>query len=119
LSALVDKYGELLEKSSLVGEELQALKDKLLSALKAKGYVRAFGKKFEVSRAASEKWEFEDKKKVLDLIKKAGLYDKILAPSAPKVEALLSDPQLDLDLKARLTELGERVERSDLKVKPL
>ncbi len=119
LSALVDRYGELLEKSGALSEELSALKDKIVAALKARGYVRAFGKRFEVSRAASEKWEFADKKKVLELLKKAGLYEKILAPSAPKIEALMADPQLDLDLKARLTELGERVEQADLKVKTL
>ncbi len=119
LAALVDKFGELQERSDALKEELEAVKEKLIAALRQKGYVRAFGKRFEVSRAASEKWAFSDKKKVLELLKKAGLYDRVLAPSAPKVEALMSDAQLDLDLKARLTELGERVESSELKVRHL
>jgi hypothetical protein len=55
----------------------------------------------------------------LELLKKAGLYDRVLAPSAPKVEALMADAQLDLAVKASLSELGARVEVPDLKVRPL
>jgi hypothetical protein len=64
------------------------------------------------------KWEFMDKKKVLEIIKKAGVYDQVLAPSAPLVTKLV-ETGADADLRARLTELGERVESPELKLKPL
>ena len=60
-----------------------------------------------------------DKKKVLDIIKKAGLYDLVLAPSAPLVNKLVEDPKTDGDLRAKLSELGERVQSTDLKFKSL
>ncbi|MBI3552808.1 MAG: PD-(D/E)XK nuclease family protein [Elusimicrobia bacterium] len=119
LAGLIDRYGELQERLAEAAEEAGQLKADILASLVKKGFVRAFGKKFQVSRAAAEKWEFADKKKVLELIKKAGLYEKVLAPSAPKVEQLMSDPALPADLRARLGELGVRVETPDLKVKPL
>lgn len=119
LSALVDRYGEIQRRASELQEEAGEVKKSLIALLEKKGYVRVFGKKYELSRAATGKWEFPDKKKVLELIKKAGLYDRILAPSAPKVEQLMSDPGLDENLRARLAELGEKAEIPDLKVKPL
>ncbi len=119
LSELVDRYGELLERLDGIGREANEVKAAVLKALAAKGYARAFGQKYEVVKSTAHRWEFSDKKKVLELIKKAGLYDRILAPSAPKVEQLLDDPQLELDLKARLTELGVKNEVHDLKASPL
>jgi hypothetical protein len=59
-----------------------------------------------------------DKKKVLEIIKKAGVYDSVLAPSAPLVTKLVEEGK-DADLRTRLTELGERVESPELKIKPL
>ena len=53
------------------------------------------------------------------MIKKAGLYERVLAPSAPLVHQLMSDPDLDRSIKDSLRELGTKVEASDLKVKPL
>ena len=47
----------------------------------------------------------------------SGLYEKVLAPSAPLVNKLLEDKAVDADLRARLTELGERVESTELKLK--
>lgn len=119
LGALIDRYGDLQTQSAELREQGEGLKAEVLALLKKKGYVRAFGLRYEASRALSERWEFSDKKKVLEILKKAGLYDKVLAPSAPKIEQLLADPSLDGDLKARLGELGVKVETPDLKIKPL
>ncbi len=119
LAAMIDQLGDMQESLFSQKEKEEKLKAEILAALVKKGFVRAFGKKYQASRAASEKWEFSDKKKVLELIKKAGLYDKVLAPSAPKIEQLMADPALPADLRARLGELGVRVETPDLKVKPL
>jgi len=119
LSQAIDEYGELLAQASALQKRVEEAKARIAAALREKGYVRAFGKQYEVSRAAAVKWDFPDKKKVLEVIKKAGLYERVLAPSAPKVEALVTDLTVDADVRAQLTELGQRVETPDLKVKPL
>lgn len=119
LSKAVDEYGELVAEAAALQKRVEQAKARLVSALREKGYVRAFGKQYEITRAAQQKWDFPDKKKVLEVIKKAGLYERVLAPSAPKVEALVTDITVDADVRAQLTELGERVETPDLKVKPL
>jgi|CXWL01.1.fsa_nt_gi RecB family exonuclease len=119
LAALVDAYGDALAMVEAAKAEADAAAKDLAAGLKQKGYVRAFGERFEASMGTTVKWEFMDKKKVLEIIKKAGAYEKILAPSAPLVNKLVEDPALDGDLKAQLTELGERVESPELKLKSL
>lgn len=119
LAALVDKYGAALAKAAEAKAEADAVGLELAAALKKKNFARAFGEKFEVASAPAVKWEFQDKKKVIEILKAAGLYEKVLAPSAPLVNKILEDASLDKDLRARLTELGERVETSDLKLKGL
>lgn len=119
LAALVDAYGAALARVEAAKAEADAAGKELAALLKKKNFARAFGEKFEVSLASAVKWEFQDKKKVLEILKKAGLYEKVLAPSAPLVNKILEDASLDADLRARLTELGERVESPELKIKGL
>lgn len=119
LTEMVDRYGDLQKKVQETQEEIQTLKQAILAILKKKGYMRAFGKKFELARAGEVKWEFSDKTKVLELLKKAGLYDQILAPSAPMIARLMADPKLEPGLKGKLEKLAEKLDASDLKIKPL
>ncbi len=119
VSALVDRLGELQEKSEELRSELEGAKKGLAELLERKGYSRAFGKRFEVLKSTARRWEFSDKKKVLEILTKAGLYEKVLAPSAPKVEQLMSDPGLDAAVRERLGELASKIETAELKLKPL
>jgi RecB family exonuclease len=119
LAALVDRYGEAVARAQTARQEADRAGRELAETLRKKGYARAFGASFEVSVSNSVKWEFVDKKKVISVIKGAGAYEKILAPSAPLVNKLLEDPASDESLRASLAELGERVEAPELKLKKL
>ena len=119
LAALVDRYGDALAAAAAAKAEADKAGQELSALLKKKNYVRAFGASYEVALNPTVKWEFLDKKKVLEIIKKAGAYEKVLAPSAPLVNKLIEDPALDADLRAKLTGLGERVDAPELKIKPL
>jgi RecB family exonuclease len=119
LAALVDKYGDAVAAVESAKSGAEKAAQELLVVLKKKGYVRAFGSSYEVVLNPAVRWEFLDKKKVLEIIRKAGVYDKVLAPSAPLVNKLIEDAGTDADLRARLTELGERVDSPELKLKPL
>lgn len=121
LAALIDRYGELRQRQAEVESETARVKEAILAILRSKGYVRAFGARYEILRSGSDKWDFPEhnKKKVLHALKSAGLYERILAPSAPLIQKLLNDPGTEPDLRAALRELGSRVEASELKVTPL
>ncbi len=119
LAALVDRYGELHDRRQALEREAQDLKAEIVMRFAQKGYVRAFGRKFEAARSAGEKWEFPDKKKFLDFLRANGLYDRVLAPSATKIRALLEDPGLPIELREQLLSLTEKTETSELKVRPI
>ena len=119
LAALVDRYGDALARVEQAKSDAAAVAQELAAQLSKKNYVRAFGERFEVTSSPAVKWEFRDKKKVLEMLKKAGLYETVLAPSAPLVNKLVEDQTVEAALRARLAEIGERVESSELKLKAL
>ncbi|MDE1976366.1 MAG: PD-(D/E)XK nuclease family protein [Elusimicrobia bacterium] len=119
VSALIDRYGDLRAQSKALEEEANFLKDEIIALFEKKGYVRAFGQKYEAIRTAGERWKFPDKKKFLELLREHGLYDRVLAPSAPKVRDLLEDQDIESALREKLSALAEKVETSELRVEPL
>ncbi len=121
LAALIDRYGDSLSRLAEADREAAQVKAAILAILRSKGYVRAFGARYEIQRSGTEKIEFPEgnKKKVIRLLKDAGLYERVQAPSGPLIQKLLADPGTDSDLRAALRELGARVEPCDLKVTSL
>ena len=121
LAALIDRYGDILGRAAEAEREAAEVKAAILSILRSKGYVRAFGARYEIQRCGTEKIEFpeDNKKKVIRVLKEAGLYERVQAPSGPLIQKLLADSGTDPELRAALRELGSRVEPSDLKVTPL
>ncbi|MBI5209081.1 MAG: PD-(D/E)XK nuclease family protein [Elusimicrobia bacterium] len=115
LARLADRYGELRGEIAARG----ALKEALAKAFKRKGYVKAFGKRFEARVAWRERWEFPDREKAKDLIKKAGLWDSVLTPMSVKVNEVLEDPGLDPGCRARLEGAGSLVLAVEFAVKPV
>jgi len=121
LAVLIDRYGELMDRLGVVGREAADVKAAILDILRRKGYVRAFGARYEIQRSGAEKLEFPEgnKKKVLQLLQEAGLYERILAPSGPLIQKLMTDAGTQPELRAALRELGSRIEPGDIKVTPL
>ncbi len=117
LAKLVDRYGKMKEDIDERDEKADKLKQAIIDTLRAKGYVRAFGSDYEVSAHFDDRWEFSDKDKVKEVIKNAGRWDEIIAPSASKVQKLMKNPNLPLDLKDRLQRLGKKVNHATLRVK--
>lgn len=112
LAELIDRYGRMLEEAASLQARADDLAERIAAALREKGWVRAFGAAYEASLETERKWEFKDKPKVLDLIRRSGLWEDILAPSAPLVQKLMRDPSVSSDLRDRLRALGSEIERS-------
>ena len=112
LAATIDKLGSLLD-------EVERLKAHVLAIFQKKGYARAFGSRYQAVKENRIRWSFPDKKRVLELLRSAGIYEKTLAPSQPKIEAFLGDPAFPPDIRARLSELSEKIETIELKLDEL
>lgn len=119
LAALVDRYGQLMDQAVELKVEAEKVASTIVETLKEKGWVRAFGAFYEVACVTEDKWEFPDKAKVLDVIRKAGLWDDILAPSAPLVQKLMQSSSLRPEVRQRLEALGGKVERPSLRLKKI
>lgn len=119
LARLVDRYGEMKSELQAREDEAEKVKESIVAALREKGYVRAFGDHFEAALHDEERWEFHDKRKVLDAIQRAGFWDRVIAPSAPAIQKLLKDPNIPLDLRDRLQKLGDKVAHSVLRLKKI
>lgn len=119
LTGVIDAYGRILGEIAALEARADELSETIVGKLKAKGWVRAFGHAHEAALSSEEKWEFEDKAKVLDLIRRAGRWEDILAPSAPLVQKLMNDPSVPLDLRDRLMKLGRKVPKDVLQSRKL
>lgn len=118
-SALVDRYGRMMDELGRLRGRAAGLSDSIIGTMREKGWSRAFGSSYEAAVAVEERWEFRDKAKVLELIRKAGRWEDILAPSAPLVQKLMSDPGLPVGLRRQLEELGGRADCDILRCEPL
>jgi hypothetical protein len=94
---------------------IEDLREEILGLLRKKGYLRAFGAQYEASLASEERWEFEDRLKVVEVLKKHLLYDKVLKPSAPEVQKLMKDENLPAEARRDLEKLGKKVEGGTLR----
>ena len=63
-----------------------------------------------------EKTVFDDRQKTLDFLRSAGLLNKTLVPTQSSIAALLSDPSVPEESKARLRALGRQERESDLQI---
>ncbi|MFH1725580.1 MAG: PD-(D/E)XK nuclease family protein [Elusimicrobiota bacterium] len=119
LAKLVDRYGKLKEDIHEREAKAEELKKGITAALDELEYVRAFGRRYAVTAHKDDHWEFskENKLKVLEVIRSAGFWDQIIGPLAPKVQKLLKDPNLPLDLRDRLQRLGHKATHTTLRLK--
>lgn len=119
IAKLVDRYGQMRQDIHERELEAERLKEAIVAALKEKGYVRAFGERYQASVHLDERWEFSDKKKILDTIQRAGYWEQILAPSAPAVQKLMKSSSLPLGLLDELKRLGKKVDHAVVRVKKI
>lgn len=95
LTEKIDRYGALLEEQKQLHKEIVELMHK-------NNFSRHFGKEYEASLSKEEKKEFTDKEKVMALLRRLQLLEKVLVPTQSTILALLSDPTVPADAKAQL-----------------
>ncbi|MBI5242949.1 MAG: PD-(D/E)XK nuclease family protein [Elusimicrobia bacterium] len=119
LAKLVDQYGRLKDEVHALEAKAEDVKKEIVGNLREKRYVRAFGEAYEVSLHDEEKWDFQDREKVLETVRRAGYWDKIVSPMVSLVQKLMNDPNLPIDLRERLSRLGHKTRHGALRVKKI
>ncbi len=109
LSNKIDRLG------ALAAEEKQ-LKTEIADLMNKRGYKRHFGAKFRAELSQTNKIEFADNQKVVDLLRSLHLLNKTLVPTQSTVSALLSDPAVSEDSKAKIRALATQIQITDLQI---
>lgn len=109
LSEKIDRLGDLSKEEKRLRAEIAALMEKL-------GYKRHYGSKYRAETARSEKLEFADKQKTVELLRSLGLLTKTLVPTQSSVCALLDDPSVPEDAKKQIRALARKAHASDLQI---
>lgn len=109
LSTKIDRLGILLE-------EQKNLEQEIVSLMQKNKFSRHFGKQFKAELTPVETVEIADNAKLVALLQKLHLLEKVLAPTKTTIARLLSDPSVPEQAKAQLQTLLKRVEKPLLKV---
>lgn len=118
LERKIDEYGKLKEQIHEKEQEAEALHDLIVASLRHRGLDRFESKHFTASMHGEAKWEFtkSSREKAKQEIRSAGRWEQILGPTWSKVQDLMGDSSLPLELRDRLQKLGVRVMHYTLRV---
>lgn len=98
LSDKIDRYGALCQ-------EVQTLREEIINSLHAQHFTQHFGSRYKAQLTTTQKTVFEDREKVLALLKKYHLLAKTLVPTQSTLAALLTDPGVAQEVKDELRAL--------------
>ena len=102
LSEKIDRLGELLDEQHRLEQEIIALMQK-------NKFARHFGKVFTAELTEEEKINLTDEEKVVALLEKLNLLNKVLAPTRTTVARLLDDDTVSAQDKAKLQVLVKKL----------
>lgn len=99
LSEKIDRYGQLTQ-------ETDKLRSEIIELMRSQHFTRHFGTQYQAEVSQKEQTVFEDKEKVLALLKKYNLLAKTLVPTQSTIAALLNDPSVPDAVKKQLAALA-------------
>jgi RecB family exonuclease len=90
---LVNKYADLKEKKGIITKELEETETNLIEYAKQEQIDIIYGANKKVSVKEYEKivWPEENKEKLVELLKKKGIYEKLSVISYPKLNAEINE----------------------------
>ena len=65
------------------------------------------------------RYEFNDREKLIDLLKRFGLYERVLKPTIAGINELLNDPEISNEVKTEIKRLGVRKKYLDKQIEDL
>lgn len=109
LSEKIDRLGE-------ISQEEKKLRAEIIQTMKKLDYKRQFATKYQAELLQQKKRIFTDKPKTIALLKELNLLGKTLVPTQSTIEALLSDPSVSQQAKAKLMALTQEENTEDLSI---
>ncbi|MBU2530069.1 MAG: PD-(D/E)XK nuclease family protein [Elusimicrobia bacterium] len=110
LASLVDEYGKISNRINTFNKELEELKSEISKAFKKKKIASYSGNNYSLHMKKTEKWSFNDREAVINILKTKGLYEKVLAPVLKNIVDLLSDETLTESVKKEIRSQGDKTD---------
>lgn len=110
LAALVDEYGKMFNRVNSFNKELENIKTEILKVFKKKKISSYSGKNYGLNMKKTEKWTFEDREAIINILKTQGLYDRVLAPVLKNIVDVLNDESLPESVRKKIKEQGDKKE---------
>ena len=108
-AALAERYGEIKDEIRALEGTLQEVREPLERFFAATGERSAEGERYRVSGSLGTSHRF-DHDELRRLLEPEGLWERVLAPDRHAEEALLDDPGLPAELRARLERIADTEE---------
>ncbi|MBR5151650.1 MAG: PD-(D/E)XK nuclease family protein, partial [Elusimicrobiaceae bacterium] len=99
LSEKIDRYGDLLQ-------ETEQLRQEIIDLMQQHQFSQHFGAQYKAELKEKTGLAFSDKEGVLVLLRNYNLLAKTLVPTQSTIAALLEDPSVSADVKERLAKLA-------------
>ncbi|MCK4936208.1 MAG: PD-(D/E)XK nuclease family protein [Elusimicrobiales bacterium] len=117
LASLVDEYGKISTRINSFNKELENIKTEIAEVFEKKNIASYSGKNYSLNMKKIEKWHFKNRDAVIGLLKKKGLYDKVLAPVLKNIVDLLSDESITESVKKEIKAQGDKKEVLNFEIK--
>ncbi|MCK5358677.1 MAG: hypothetical protein KAJ48_09805, partial [Elusimicrobiales bacterium] len=98
-------------------KELENIKTEIAEVFEKKKIASYSGKNYSLNMKKIEKWHFKNRDAVIGLLKKKGLYDKVLAPVLKNIVDLLSDESITESVKKEIKAQGDKKEVLNFEIK--
>lgn len=112
----LDLLSDKIDRCGALAEEQRRLKKEILELMEKNHFDRHFGKNYKAELVKTNRLEFADKQKTVELLKSLNLLVKTLVPTQSTVEALLTDPAVLPAQKDQIRALAKQQESVDLKL---
>ena len=109
LSEKIDRLGVLQEEEKKLQADISASMNKL-------GFKRHFGSRFRAQLNQHTQLQFANPEKTVELLRSLHLLDKTLVPTYSSICALLQDPSVPAEAKAKLQALANQRIDTDLEI---
>jgi hypothetical protein len=111
-----DELSEKIDRCGALEEEVKKLREEILALFKQHHFQHHFGKTYQAERTETSKVEFAeaDKQKVIELLRKSRLLDKVSVPTQSTVAGLLDDPSVPSEVREQLRALAKQVSADKL-----
>lgn len=113
-----DEYGRLKTETKKADLRMEELREKIVEHCRKNNLRRLFGKCFEILYRPTTRYRFEDKSALERILKKAGLWENVLAPS-PNLLNDLFEKEIPEETRKALEASGEKIDSAVLTVKEI